>query len=129
MIKVDNLVPIEKDIVVSPYLTYAQIQNIVNAVCQFDVWSEREQNIDILVLYYATNLSQEEIEEYGHDKLIRSGVISDVKANVRNLNQVYDAISYTQSTARALNQIAKELPNLLEPLKRVGKGGTKTSSK
>lgn len=117
------------DIAVNPYLTYAQIQNIVNAVCKFDVWAERQQNIDILLLHYVTDLTDEEIEKYGHDYLIQSGIIDEIKANIKNLNQVYEAIEYTQSTQRALNQIVKELPKLLEPLKKVTERDTKSSKK
>lgn len=107
------------DVKLNPYLTYAQIQNIVNAVCKFDVWAERQQNIDILLLHYVTDLTDEEIEKYGHDYLIQSGIIDEIKANIKNLNQVYEAIEYTQSTQRALNQIVKELPKIMEPLKKV----------
>ena len=125
MIKVQEVNLIEKEITVNPYLTYAQIQNIVNAVCKFDVWSERQQNIDILLLHYVTDLSDDEIEQYGHDFLIQSGVIDEVKASVKNLNQVYEAIEYTQSTQRALNQIVKELPKIMEPLKKAMERGSK----
>ena len=117
------------DVKLNPYLTYAQIQNIVNAVCKFDVWAERQQNIDILLLHYVTDLTDEEIEKYGHDYLIQSGIIDEIKANIKNLNQVYEAIEYTQSTQRALNQIVKELPKLFEPLKRVKDNGSKSSKK
>lgn len=117
------------DVTINPYLTYAQIQHIVDAVCTFDVWAERQQNIDILLLHYATNLTDSEIEEYGHEHLIKSGVIDEVKSKIKNLNQVYEAINYTQSTQRALNQIAKEMPKLFEPLKRVKEHGNKTSKK
>lgn len=119
MVKVKENPVIEKEIVVIPYLNYAQIQNIVNAVCKFDVWAERQQNIDILLLHYITNITDEEIEKYGHDILLQSGIIDEVKLNVKNLNQVYEAIEYTQSTQRALNQLAKELPKIISPLKKV----------
>lgn len=125
MIRETTCQVIEKDIVVNPYLTYAQIQNIVNAVCKFDVWAERQQNIDILLLHYVTDLTDDEIEQYGHDFLIQSGVIDEVKASVKNLNQVYEAIEYTQSTQRALNQIVKELPKIMEPLKKAMERGSK----
>lgn len=130
MVKVHQNVFIEKEIIVSPYLSYAQIQSIVNAVCKFDTWSERQQNIDILLLHFATNLTDDEIEEYGHEQLLQSGVIEEVKQNIKNLKQVYEAIEYTQSIQRALNQIAKELPTIMEPLKRtMMERGNKSSKK
>lgn len=129
MIKVQEVNLIEKEITVNPYLTYAQIQNIVNAVCKFDVWAERQQNIDILLLHYVTDLTDEEIEEYGHEALLQSGIIDEVKANIKNLNQVYEAIEYTQSTQRALAQIIKEMPKMLDSLKKVMERGNKPSQK
>ena len=42
MIKIEEVKLIEKEIKVKSYLTYAQIQSIVNAVCKFDTWAERE---------------------------------------------------------------------------------------
>ena len=117
MIKVQEVNLIEKEIIVNPYLTYAQIQQIVNAVIKFDTWAERQQNIDLLLLYHVTSLTKEQIEQYGHEELLCSGIIDEVKANVKNYGRIQEAIDYTQSTARALNQIVKELPTMLEPIK------------
>lgn len=114
------------DVEVNPYLTYAQIQNIVNAVCQFDSWADREQNIDILLLYHATNLSKEEIEEYGHEALLQSGIIDEVRANVKNFGQIREAIAYTQSVEKSLAAISKQLPKIVEDVK---KNGLKPSKK
>lgn len=129
MVKLEGAKVFDKDITVKRYLTYDQIQFIVNTVCQFDSWAEREQNIDILLLHYATDLSDTEIEEFGHSVLLQSGVIDEVKASVKNYNRIHEAIDYTQSTARAMNQIVKELPKLLEPLKKVTERGAKSSKK
>lgn len=129
MIKLEEAKMINKEINVKTYLTYDQIQYIVEAVCKFDSWAEREQNIDILLLHYATDLSDAEIEEFGHSALLQSGVIDEVKASVKNYNRIHEAIDYTQSTARAMNQIVKELPKLLEPLKKVTERGAKSSKK
>ena len=105
------------DIKVNRYLTYAQIQQIIDAVKSFDVWSERQQNIDILVVYHVTDISKEEIEKYGHDKLLASGLIDFVKEHVENINQVYEGLEYTESTSRALTQILRLLrPYLKETL-------------
>lgn len=124
MIKIEEAKMIEKEITVNPYLTYAQIQNIVDAVCNFDNWADREQNIDILLLYYVTNLTKEEIEDYGHENLLQSGLIDEVKSCVKNLDMVYKAIEYTQSTSRALTKIVKEMPKLMKPLEKVIERGS-----
>lgn len=113
------------DVEVNSYLTYAQIQNIVNAVCQFDSWAERTQNIDILLLYYATNLTKEEIENYGHDFLLETGVIDDVKNNVKNFNQIYEALTYTQSIEKSLATISKQLPNAIKEVINNGRNSNK----
>ena len=114
------------DVKVNPYLTYAQIQSIVNAVCQFNTWAERMQNIDILLLYYATNLNKEDIEEYGHDTLLQSGIIDEVKANVKNFSQICEALTYTQSIEKSLAVISKQLPEIIEDVR---KNGFKSSKK
>lgn len=129
---ISKLTPIylEKyDIEVNPYLTYSQIQQIVNTVIGSDSWAERNQIVDLLVLTHATNMTVQEIEHYGHDLLLTSGLIDAVCGEVVNLSEVYKAIEYTESTARALAQILKELPNLIEPLNQVMKRGTKSSEK
>lgn len=120
MIKVQEVNLIEKEITVNPYLTYSQIQNIVNAVCQFDSWADREQNMDVLLLYYATNLSKEDIEEYGHEALLQSGIIDEVRANVKNFGQIREAIAYTQSVEKSLAAISKQLPKIVEDVKKNG---------
>lgn len=118
MIKIEEAKLIEKEIKVKSYLTYAQIQSIVNAVCKFDTWAEREQNIDILLLHYATDLTDEEIEKYGHIILLQSGVIDEVKESVKNFNKIYEAIAYTESISRSLASISKQLPDIVEKVKK-----------
>lgn len=109
----------EFDIYVNPYLTYDQIQQIVNAVIKFDTWAEREQNIDLLVLYHATDIGKEKIEELGHDVLLQSGLISAVNKQVMNLYSIHEAIEYTESTVRALAQIVKMLPEKMKDIEKV----------
>lgn len=118
MIKIEEVKLIEKEIKVKSYLTYAQIQSIVNAVCKFDTWAEREQNIDILLLHYATDLTDEEIEKYGHITLLQSGIIDEVKNNVKNFDKIYEAIAYTESISRSLASISKQLPDIVEKVKK-----------
>lgn len=126
MVNLQEVNLIEKEITVNPYLTYSQIQNIVNAVCQFDSWADREQNIDILLLYHATNLSKEDIEEYGHEALLQSGIIDEVRANVKNFGQIREALAYTQSVEKSLVAISKQLPKIIEDVR---KNGFKSSKK
>jgi len=116
------------DVRVNPYLTYAQIQAIVNGVKELDGWAEREQNIDMCVLAFATDIPTEKLEEIGHDALLQSGLINEVMGEIKNLFSVYEAIEYTESTKRALAQIVKALPKYQEQLDAVVKkyGGITT---
>ena len=111
----------EYDVHVNPYLTYAQIQAIVNGVKGLDSWAEREQNIDMCVLAFATDIPTEKLEELGHDALLQSGLINAVMWEIKNLHRVYGAIEYTESTKRALAQIIKALPKYQEQLDAVVK--------
>ena len=119
----------EFDVYVNPYLTYAQIQAIVNGVKSLDSWAEREQNIDMCVLAFATDIPTEKLEELGHDALLQSGLISAVCGEIKNLFSVYEAIEYTESTKRALAQIIKALPKYQEQLDAVVKKYGKPSTK
>ena len=119
----------EFDVYVNPYLTYAQIQAIVNGVKSLDSWAEREQNIDMCVLAFATDIPTEKLEEVGHDALLQSGLINAVCGEIKNLFSVYEAIEYTESTKRALAQIIKALPKYQEQLDTVVKKYGKPSTK
>ena len=119
----------EFDVYVNPYLTYAQIQAIVNGVKGLDGWAEREQNIDMCVLAFATDIPTEKLEELGHDALLQSGLINAVCGEIKNLFSVYEAIEYTESTKRALSQIIKALPKYQEQLDAVVKKYGKPSTK
>lgn len=121
-IKAMDEVYLEKyDVHVNPYLTYAQIQAIVNVVKGLDSWAERAQNIDMCVLAFATDIPTEKLEELGHDALLQSGLINAVMWEIKNLHRVYGAIEYTESTKRALAQIIKALPKYREQLDAVVK--------
>ena len=119
----------EFDVHVNPYLTYAQIQAIVNGVKGLDSWAERKQNIDMCVLAFATDIPTEKLEELGHDALLQSGLIDAVYCKIENLLNVYEAIEYTESTKRALAQIIKALPKYQEQLDAVVKKYGKPSTK
>ena len=91
------------------YLTYSQIQQIVESVKTLGTWAERETNIDMLLLYHATNLGQEEIQKHSHDEWLKMGVVDSVKSHVNNYHRVHEAIEYTESTGRVIAQILQIL--------------------
>ena len=111
------------DITVNKYLTYAQIQQIANAVVAAsandadDTWANRETNIDMLVLYHATDIGKEKLEEIGHDALLTSGLIDAVRYRIENIYSVNDAIDYIGNNQRAINKLLKSLPKILEDSK------------
>lgn len=111
------------DITVNKYLTYAQIQQIANAVVEAsvndsdDTWANRETNIDMLMLYHATDIGKEKLEEIGHDALLTSGLIEAVRCCIENLYNVDEAIDYIENNQRAINKMLKSLPKVLEETK------------
>lgn len=111
-----ELNPIEKiyleeyDVYVNPYLSYEQIQQIVRSVITQEDWIVRQQTIDMLVLYHTTDIAKEEFDKITHEDLLKSGLLEKVKGIVKNLNQIQEAIDYTQSLPRALKQISDKLP-------------------
>lgn len=126
MKEIKNLEPVyleEYDIHVNRYLTYAQIQQIVNAVIQFDTWAERQQNIDMLILYHATDMDSKQIEEVGIDTMLCSGVVTNVKNCIHNYYDIFDAIDYTESIQRSLTQIFRELPKYMDKVEEVIRNG------
>ena len=111
------------DVTVNKYLTYAQIQQIANAVVAAstnnadDTWANRETNIDMLMLYHATDIGKEKLEEIGHDALLTSGLIEAVRCCIENLYNVDEAIDYIENNQRAINKMLKSLPKILEDSK------------
>ena len=111
------------DITVNKYLTYAQIQQIANAVVTAsmddseDTWANRQTNIDMLMLYHATDIGKEKLEEIGHDALLTSGLIESVRCCIENLYDVDDAINYIEDNQRAIGKLLKSLPKILEDSK------------
>ena len=117
---IKNLDPIyleQYDVKVNPHLTYAQIQAIVNSLSEIgDTWSERQQNIDMLILAMATDMKPEELEEIGHETLLRSGLIDMVCKYIYNLGDLYDAIKYHESTERSVKEFGKALKSKLDSI-------------
>ena len=111
------------DITVNKYLTYAQIQQIANAVVAAsvndsdDTWANRQTNIDMLMLYHATDIGKEKLEEIGHDDLLTSGLIEAVRYRIENLYNIDAAIDYIENNQRAINKLLKSLPKVLEKTK------------
>ena len=111
------------DITVNKYLTYAQIQQIANAVVAAstndsdDTWANRQTNIDMLMLYHATDIGKEKLEEIGHDNLLTSGLIEAVRYRIENLYDINDAIDYIENNQRAINKLLKSLPKVMEETK------------
>ena len=111
------------DVTVNKYLTYAQIQQIANAVVAAsandadDTWANRQTNIDMLMLYHATDIGKEKLEEIGHDNLLTSGLIDAVRYRIENLYDINEAIDYIENNQRAMNKMLKSLPKILEDSK------------
>ena len=111
------------DITVNKYLTYAQIQQIANAVVAAsvndsdDTWANRETNIDMLMLYHATDITKEELEKIGHDDLLTSGLIQAVREQIKNYYEIFEAINYIEDNQRAIGKMLKSLPKILEESK------------
>ena len=105
------------DININQYLTYAQIQQIVNAVeaasKEDDSWSARQTNIDMLVLYHATDIGTKKLEEIGHETLVASGLVEEVNMTIYNYYLIEQAIDYTESMSRAGFKLISQLPKLL----------------
>lgn len=107
------------DIDVYTYLTTAQIQQIAEAVVRSDNWAERKMNLDMLMLYHATNLTKEEAEAVDYDEAQKAGLFDAIARSCESYRVVLDAIDYMESTQRALAQIIKILPKYIGPLQKV----------
>ena len=110
-------------VMVNYYLTYAQIQQIANAVVASsaddseDTWANRQTNIDMLMLYHATDIAKEELEKVGHDDLLTSGLIQAVREQIKNYYEIFEAINYIEDNQRAIGKLLKSLPKILEESK------------
>lgn len=103
------------DIEVTPYISYKNIQLIINSLKKITTWAERQQNIDMLLLFYNTNIGIDKIEEVGHDNLLQSGLIEAVKSNIKNLNDLYTGIDYTYSITQELIRLMQNVSNETNP--------------
>ena len=71
----------------------------------------------MLMLYHATDIGKEKLEEIGHDALLTSGLIEAVRCRIENLYNVDEAIDYIENNQRAINKMLKSLPKILEDSK------------
>ena len=114
----------EYDVYVKKFLTYADIQQIVNSTLQLartkneddvisDSWAVRKQNIDMIMLICATDIPVETLEQTSHAILLSSGLIDAVRNSIVNYNQIEEAFKYTESWDKiliyGLQQIAKQM--------------------
>lgn len=106
------------DIEVKKYLTYAQIQKIVETTIKYKTWAERQTNIDMMVLCYTTNIGVDKIQEIGIDKLVMTGLVDEVYYAVVNYDKIYDGIQYHESVAKALFELSEKLPELKNTLQK-----------
>ena len=77
---------------IKSYLTYSEIQAIANAATKFDTWAERNENIDILLIHFATDMEDKDIEELGHDKLLKSGLITKIAKEMPEFSKRVDEV-------------------------------------
>ena len=115
----------EFDINVNYYLTYAEIQAIADSVVKLESWAERQTNIDMLVLKYATDIPMEVLQAKGHDILLTSGLIEEVMYSVKNIDQLYEAISYATSMNKFIGGVIKLWPKYQKQIEGVIKDGAK----
>ena len=107
---------IEKyDINVKPFLTLAEVQAIANAIKPDMSWSERQQIIDMSILQFCTDMTDEELAT-PHDLLYGSGLIDWVRDSVYNVDSIEEAINYEGSWTKMLAALAKELPKYQQML-------------
>ena len=100
------------------------MQKIIEAVNVQNSWAFRQQNIDMLVLLYATDIGKENLEKFTHDELLASGLIDAVFKNIKNIYQIEDGLRYTESIEQAIVKIAQQVTSFLsdnEGLKKLGK--------
>ena len=104
------------DVRVTQYLALSQMQKIINEVLTVENFEERESIIDYLILCYCTDIGKEKIDELGPDILLKSGLIDEVKDNIKNYSKLLEGIVYHESTGKALREISKRLPNDLNEM-------------
>lgn len=98
------------------YLTYSQIQNIINTVMQYQTWAERQTVIDTMVLCYTTDLTQEEVEEKTMDYFVQCGLVDYLHYTVENYFDIFEGLKYHESVGKALMELSKNIPQIKEAI-------------
>ena len=130
--KVKEIVPTtyleEFDINVNRYLTYAQIQNIVNSTNalmreekkvevgksgHYDSWADRQQSIDMLVLLHATDLTDEDLKA-PHSMFLQNGIIDAVNGAIENYWQIGEAFDYTDGVKATILNVISGFTDILK---------------
>ena len=105
-------------------MSYAEIQAIADTVKGLKGWAERETNIDLFVLHFATDIPKKDLENFDHNKYLESGLIDAVKSNIENIDLIYKALAFEESPIRILIDIAKKMPEFSEQIKKVTENAT-----
>ena len=116
------------DVTVKPFLTYAEVQTIINGMKKYSTWSERETCKDMMMMLFVTNIDKEALEEIGHDLLLECGLIDAVRYNVVNFEDIDRGIAYEESLMKTLNILSTKLPEIADKVKEVTKNGGKSST-
>lgn len=103
---------------IKSYLTYAQIQKIVETTIKYKTWAERQTNIDMMILCYTTDIGTDKIQEIGVEKFVISGLMDEVYNVVNNIYKIYDGIQYHESVAKALFELSEKLPEIKNTLQK-----------
>lgn len=104
------------EINIKSYLTYAQIQKIIETTIKYKTWAERQTNIDTMLLCYTTDIGIDKIQEIGIEEFVGSGLMDEVYDAVNNLYCVYDGIQYHESVSKALFELSEKLPEIKNTL-------------
>lgn len=111
----------EYDIYVKSYLGYDEINEIIKTSLQFNSYSERQKNVDMLLLHYAANIPIETLENTDPDIFLQSGLIDAVKGYVENAYHIDLGIDYEESLKKQLGTIMQDLPNIVKKALEEGK--------
>lgn len=101
---------------VKRYLTYSQIQNIINTVMQYQTWAERQTIIDEMVICYTTDLTQKEVEEKTMDYFVQCGLVDYLHYTVENYFDIFEGLKYHESVGKALMELSKNIPQIKEAI-------------
>lgn len=117
-------------ITVRPYLLNSEISAITSVVTNEKTYASRNMLMDCLILNVVTNIEKETseiIEEY--DDYILSGLMSEVKGNINNFDELTKSIEYEISVDKNIIEIKEALNKLLDSTTKAIKKVTKVLPK